>query len=470
MGTTEQTIEGIWWIKGDANPAVPGVLHYGERLLLSIHLPQDPQNSGTNLAALANDNHKHCASVVHGQDANGKPITLFGCHVVNRGWSTAQTRFEFSAMSGIRGLALASWEEPAIRVFSIRIEHVARWCGWNLYQMGPWEKAKPITFTVDTARDVVCTVSPGVEFRVGRGAFINQSHDGLRVDALGHVHFSFDEARSLRELRQTWLPWASQLMSLLFGTTVRVLEIEVFTRDRFEHVEDVSECQGKNAVFLDSTQKSTNVRISDPNRYTMVAPYPEIASRFPEVVVAWNQCREKLSPVVSLFSAVALHHSLYDKAQFMFLVQALEIYHSRSGKFISTELPKEERDVHLRRAMEALPTDLHEWARGKLAQNNKSMSKKLLDVFQAHSVEASAMLGDLEEAAKRIGHTRNNLTHYSESVNPKNLLSENEISRVAWALEALLWIILLRELGIDGRPIQRLLQRVSSTEFVSLHE
>lgn len=470
MNANEQTIDGLWWINGEASPAVPGVLHCGERLRLSIHLPQDPQKNGTNLAAFADDSHRHCVPVIHGQDANGKPITLFGCHVGNRGWSTAQIRLEISAMSGIRGFSLGSWVQPAICVLSIKIEHLARWCGWNLYQMGTWEKGAPVTFTVDQPRDVVCPVSPGVEFRVERGAFINQSLDGLKVDALGHIHFRFDEPRSLQELREKWLPWASQFMSLLFGTTVRIQEIEVFLRDRFANVEDVRECLGKDAVFLDCTTKSDNVRISDPNHYNMVAPYPEIASRFPEIVVEWERCRERLSPVVGFFSAVALHHALYDKAKFIFLVQALEIYHSSSGNFISTELPKEERDARLSRAMEALPADLHKWARGKLAQNNKSMSKKLLDIFNAHSVEAAAMLGDLEQAAKRIGHTRNNLTHHSDSANPKTLLSDNETSQVAWALEALLWIILLRELGIDGQPVERLLQRVKSTTFVSIHE
>jgi hypothetical protein len=314
----------------------------------------------------------------------------------------------------------------------------------------------------------MCPVAPGVEFRVERGAYINQSMDGLNIDALGHAHFRFDTPRSLSELRQTWLPWASQLMSLLFGTTVRILDIEVYTRDRFAHVEDVKECLGKDAVFLDRTPKSSNVRISDPNFHNMVAPYPEIATIFPEVVAAWNQCREKLSPVISLFSAVALHHSLYDKAQFMFLVQALEIYHSRSGKFVSTELPKEERDNRLTRAMDALPADLREWARGKLIQNNKSLSKKLLDIFQAHTAEATQMLGDLAHAADRIAYTRNNFTHHMESVNEQRLLPEAEITRFSWALEAFLWIILLRELGIDGEPVQRLLRRVTSTEFVRL--
>lgn len=468
MNSTDQTIEGLWWINGDTAPAVPGVLHYGERLRLSIHLPQDPNTNGANLAALADESHKHCAPVIHGQDANGKPITLFGCHVGNRRWSNAQIALRIDAMSGLRGLALESWNEPAIRVLSIKIEHLPRWCGWNLYQMGPWEKPKPITITVDPVRDVVCPVSPGVEFRVERGAYINPTMDGLKIDALGHVHFRFDAPRSLLELRQTWLPWASQLMSLLFGTTARILEIEVYARDRFAHVEDVRECLGKDAVFLERIPKSPNIRISDPSIYNMVAPYPEIASFFPEIVTAWNQCREKLSPVVSLFSAVALHHSLYDKAQFMFSVQALEIYHSRSGKFTSTELPKEERDARLARAMEALPVDLHGWAKGKLVQNNKSMSKKLLDIFQAHAVEATAMLGDLDQAADRIGYTRNNLTHHMESVNDERLLPENEISRVAWSLEALLWIILLRELGIDGEPVRRLLHRITATEFVSL--
>lgn len=406
--------------------------------------------------------------MIHGQDANGKPITLFGCHVGTRGWSTAQIRFEINAISGIRGLALTAWDDPAIRVLSLKIEHLPRWCGWGVYEMGPWEKGRPVTFSVDAPKDVICPVSPGVELRIERSASIHQSQDGLKIDALGHIHFRFDRPRSLQELREKWIPWASQLMSLLFGTTVLILEVEVSSRDCFTPVENVTECIGTDAVFLENVRKPSNVRISDPNVYTMVAPYPEIEANFPAIVAAWEQRREQISPVVSLFAAVALHHSLYDKAQFLFLVQALEIYHSSSGRFVSTELPKEERDSRLSRAMDALPVDLHDWARGKLFLNSKSLLKKLLDVFHAHAAEASALLGDLAQAADRIAYTRNNHTHHMESVNEKRLLSVGESSRVTWALEALLWIILLREIGIDGKPVERLVRRGASATFVNL--
>jgi hypothetical protein len=166
---------------------------------------------------------------------------------------------------------------------------------------------------------------------------------------------------------------------------------------------------------------------------------------------------------------VVLHHDLYLEARFLFLVQALEIYHAISGKFESRELPKQQHKEWVSTAVEALPAELRDWAKGKLLLNSRSLSQKLVDIFKAHQAEATQLFDDLESKASRIAYTRNYYTHYHDEVDSERLIPEAEMWRFCYALEAILWIALLAELQIGGSAVDRVLNRARNLRFIHLN-
>ena len=169
----------------------------------------------------------------------------------------------------------------------------------------------------------------------------------------------------------------------------------------------------------------------------MLAPFSKIHTDMPSIVKEWHRLTRQVEPVLDLFSAVALHHSLYQSAQFLFLVQGLEVYYALSGRF---------------------PNERKTWA------------LRLRELFEAHRDIADLLFGNLSEMAERIANTRNELIHGKNTKPPELLLDDHAISHVAWSLESFLWIVLLRELGINGEPIQRLVTRATEAEVVNLRD
>jgi len=200
----------------------------------------------------------------------------------------------------------------------------------------------------------------------------------------------------------------------------------------------------------------------------MVVSYDAVKDRLGEVVVAWNKVCNQLEPVVDLFSAVTRRQSLYLEAQFMFLVQALEIYHGCTDKFESIETPRQELKRMLKAAEATLPPEIWEWAKEKLRYNARPLAKKLRDIFEAHKLESELLFCDLTLAASKITNTRNHLTHHSDDGKGKNLIPESDLGLVSVALEAILWVVLLREIGVDGEPVSRVVKRASRSRLTSI--
>ena len=148
-------------------------------------------------------------------------------------------------------------------------------------------------------------------------------------------------------------------------------------------------------------------------------------------------------------------------------VQALEIYHMCSNKFPSAELPENERQKMLAKAQGCLPSHVWNWAQGKLTLNSRPLTQKLSDLFKAHPEESGQLLGDSHNVASRIAYTRNHLTHHSENVNKGRLIPADEMGAISWKMEALLWIILLREIGLEGKCIKRVINKVTDIRTIT---
>lgn len=159
---------------------------------------------------------------------------------------------------------------------------------------------------------------------------------------------------------------------------------------------------------------------------------------------------------------------MHAEAQFLFFVQALEVYHARSPGFESTAVPNERHKTRMQRAVAAVPEDLREWTERTLKNANyKHLDKRLAELFSYHSKERAQILGDDPTLPERIRYTRNYLTHHPRKIASAKLLSEDELSQVAWNLRTFIWVCLLKELGISGAPLQRLIQKYNA-HFVSL--
>jgi hypothetical protein len=132
---------------------------------------------------------------------------------------------------------------------------------------------------------------------------------------------------------------------------------------------------------------------------------------------------------------VAFHRSLHTEAQFLFLVQALEVYHACCPAFDST---------------------------------NKYLDERLTEIFLHHSTESAEILGSDRSLPEKIRYTRNHLTHHTGDETSPKLLKGNELLQINWNLRTFVWVCLLKEIGLSGPPINRLIRKYGDVRFVTL--
>jgi hypothetical protein len=432
--TASPNLSGRWFLSGRDKPSLIGTVNFNEGLpRLVVDVAHDPAD----VSALAGfhtfpPNEPH-SGVIHGRDRHDKPVTLFGCGEPTKSVSAGITTYTIAVLAVLREQEVESWDQPFFQTTMINLSHLHRWLDQPFVERKD-SNSRPV-IQASEPFEAMFDLEPGVRVAFQQEIHSHSSWDEESIKPGAHVGFYFSSPRSLHEIMDRWVPWAQRLIGLLVGTGVGRERIRFFTHDATQEGLPLHAWVGSSAELLGQKSKSQRSLLRDPLPLNMIAPFPKIANKMPAIIATWHRMDSDMRPVLDLFGAVALQHSLYAQAQFLFLVQALEVYHALSGKF----------------------TD-----------DGKSWAIRLLEIFDAYADVSGKLLPDSGKMAQRIANTRNELIHGRKKKRPQDLLDENEMDRVAWSLEALLWIILLRELGIEGDPIQRLIRRSLDARFVSL--
>jgi hypothetical protein len=282
------------------------------------------------------DEKQHVSGVVCGRDEDDKPVTLFGCSMGEWGFSTGLQKFEIDALAAIRGLEIESWSTPIARAVLIKPALLHRWLGRNLIAPSKTEDGKAAFIPVE-GLDLLFPLELGIKIRFCEVASPSSSSDEFRLRLDSQIWFHFDKPRSISEISDLWVPWVTRLLGLLIGTAVWKEEVRIFTVDPFEKGISIIDREGE---LLPVGSRTGPVRLSNPHAHNMVAPFEAIREQLGGIVTEWHRICSRLEPVVDLFATVSLHHNMFMEARFLFLVQALEIYHVCSDRFESRELPK----------------------------------------------------------------------------------------------------------------------------------
>lgn len=435
MADEIESFSGRWWFHGREKPALSGILETANgSIRLKLDVPKDPVNPSAAGDLLIIGPSAKWPSVIHGRDRDDQPLTLFGCSPPSWTQSAGMITYEVSALAGIREQEVESWDQPFFRTAIVKLEYLSRWLNQPYVQRLDTAGSKKALCASESFEDEY-ELEEGVRVAFEQNTHHRSSWDEESFRPSAQIAFYFSSSRSIQEITRKWVPWAQRLIGLLIGTGIGREKVLFFKHDASQAGISLDQWLGSSAELIGQRIRPKKTLMSDPHTHNMLAPYPTIKTSMPTIMREWHRLNRQMEPVLNLFTAVALHHNLYQSAQFLFLVQALEVYYALSDKFEAQK---------------------------------KSWAKRLQELFEAHRDVAEALFGNINDTSERIANTRNELTHGKNKKPPGLLLNDQEISLIAWSMETFLWILLLRELGIDGESVQRLVRRVKETKFVSL--
>jgi hypothetical protein len=203
----------------------------------------------------------------------------------------------------------------------------------------------------------------------------------------------------------------------------------------------------------------------------MTAPYREIENIFPVVLSKWFAYHKQLDAVLNLYFAVLFNPSLYINHQFLFLAQALEVYHNSNTSFVGYVQPTAEFRARRKQIVSSVSPEDKEWLEEKLNHaNQKTLAQRLSEILLKNKAEAEQFISDLQHFADLVKNTRNYYTHFDEELKGKGKVTDDieEMVRLASQMRTLLGICILKDLEITGAPITRLIERHKKMEIVSL--
>lgn len=455
----EENIDGIWWIHGPGHPALFGTLQRaeGDELRLTVKISQA---TSFKEAIDAPIEPSKFPERVFGRDANDKPITLFGCfatHALSAGLVT----YTIHVLAAVQGLEIATWSHQCVHAASVQVDLLHPWLGSKVMRAVKLADGKE-SWTEAAEEDLLFDIAKGVRLRIVRFIAPSWSTEEFKWTARPRIWFHFDKPVSLDDLTSHWIPWVARLLSLLAGAAAQHDELECYLADPYSDAAVGFPIEGK--VIR------TGKKLREPksiSTQSMFAPFPDVAQAMPDIIKKWCAVATRLEPVVDLFSTVTFHRTLYCEAQFLFLVQAIEVYHARSCD--STAVSPDEHRGRVKAVVDVTPPELREWVQSKLQSANfKYLDERLSEIFAKHSGEVDRLFKNPAALPERIRYTRNYLTHYTGSLGAPKYITETEMVEVNWGLRTLLWACLLKEIGISGNPIERLIRRNSDVHFVDL--
>ena len=423
-------IEGRWWIHGADARAEFGTLSRENdgRLLLVVKIPQGLSVDETPLQFFETPGESSVPRVIIGRDANDKPVTLFGCYAL-RGSSTGMRTYNINVLAAVQGLELESWSQRCIHAINLDVDFLHEWLGGKILDTVKMPDGGS-AFRIPRESELLIDVSSGVQLRIVRwigGPSSSQEEYSFRPAHQLWLHF--EAAQKLSDVTDWWVPWVTRLMSLLVGDPVTCSKTELFLEDPY--AADVEEFANPGTVI--HRGKNGRPKPKNVHAFAMLASYPSIQSDFQVIVRNWFRVASQLEPVVDLFSTVAFHNHLHSEAEFLFLVQAFEVYHARM-----------------------------------FGGGYKHLDERFAEIFERHTAEARKLFPNLAELPEEIQYTRNHLTHYSKDTDSPKYLRPAEMVQVSWYLRVFMWICLLKEIGVGGKAIERLIRRHGDADFVNL--
>jgi hypothetical protein len=140
----------------------------------------------------------------------------------------------------------------------------------------------------------------------------------------------------------------------------------------------------------------------------------------------------------------------------------------RGGNFSSEAEPtadfRKRRDTILAKVSEEEKV----WLTEKLRYaNQKVLAKRLKEILGKHN-EADAIIPNHDEFVARVMNTRHYYTHFGDQKDKDKVATIQELGLLIAQMRALLEICILKDLGIAGRPIRRIIQKHADMKFVSV--
>lgn len=461
-----RTIKGRWWIHGDDKPEHSGVLSYepDEGLKLKLDIPHSRSGHGLWMSFL--NPPPNVAPLIHGIDEHGAHVTLFGCHCIESQRKSNLDTCVISSLTALLNYRATSWTDARFSTVAINYSLLHQWMNRRSFKSSTTKDKKP-AFELESHPQILLKLSDGVTLRLESShAYERVSNENLNLHFEHRIWFHFDQPQSVETIYKSFAQIIRSLLCLLTGEHVFIDRIGLFEQDPFIPSKAV---RAPTVVLLQE-----NAGIAGANRKLhgtqMITSYDTVATNFERIVRDWFALYDRLGPVIDLYMLLHARSSPPMQNAFLFLAQALEVYHASSARFNPVETPRAKHKSRVKAILDSAPAEHKDWLKEKLAYSNqKTLATRLGEILDLNADESRKLTAGIEDFPAKVRHTRNYYTHYDPKLRKTAKIAKGpELIHITYALDALLEISLLKELGITGAPISKVIAGARDINVIEL--
>jgi hypothetical protein len=265
--------------------------------------------------------------------------------------------------------------------------------------------------------------------------------------------------------KQTYIELISQKTQSLneFSAIIRKLtHFFCFAINQIVSIKDVSIIHNSKLISLYYQSNPYTREIPDVE-YRMLLFNDQLANSFlGNYFDRWLEIYEKFEASMDLYFGYKTGAHKYIESNFLFLAQALEVYHRK----VSNETLKEKNEFQelkqriVNLAWQICSKEEIEWLSDKLRFGNElSFRKRLKEIIQPFCKHIANNSKKCKSIINTIVDTRNYLTHYDNNKNSdSNIAQGNEFAFYCLKMEALLQVTFLKELGFSIEQIDNIVE------------
>jgi hypothetical protein len=455
----QRTIEGRWWIFGTDKPEHFGVLNYNPESGLSLKVTIAHSFSFKEVFSDLHSRNEF-PEIIQGRDSHDKPVTLFGCACSGSHISGGLASYDFSPLAALLGQSIPSWESAVYRSVQFHFTLLHNWVDVSCIKIAPTD-AGALQVQLLPRDDIKITLPCGAQLTLTPEFGTESKRGDFHITEGHNILIEFPKLVHVQTIRDSYSHLLRRLLTLFTGTLVFEERVKVQIPD--------SDNPPSDAELLLSNEGASEAK-TDLHSGRMTVPHAEIAANFPAILRRWFEYHQKLDSALDLYFATVFNRNLYINQRFLFLAQALEVYHNSNPEFVGYVQPTPDFRARRERIVEGAPEVEREWLREKLHYaNQKTLAERLADILEKHKAEAEQFIPDLQRFADKVRHTRNYYTHFDEKLRENGRIAEgNELVNLVFQMRTLMGICVLKDLGIAGAPIARLINKLKGMRLVSL--
>lgn len=477
----EVEYQGHWWLPGQSNDRVGGVLHFHPdempRLSLFQALDNNPENFDSDSALTF--------PKLVGLTTEGTPVTLVNCkrdkYNSSSNQQDANTSSEYVLSYVLLGYRFEN-ENPAFDTLNVGFPYQEDWSRLSSldmsFQINQNARVKPghefsISYTVpDSPSAWVDDIEISLKMD-GKTNFTRFRESAISLES----YFEIDPKRPQVPLSE-YMDWVAKLNNFLALACDRAIAPKTI-----EGIIDGTD------VEIRYPTEGIREAESQVNPFSFLFHYHYISGNFSDVLSKWFWMSEELKPALDLYFGAQFNQRMYENNTFLSLAQAVESYHrfTKSGQYQSDYKYEEIYDdfksflygdldevynhtgslksggslgvgKNLKNLDEMYNLDndfINKMKDGTLKYANEySLRKRLSELVDDHISIINDLPYNIADKQGEVIDTRNYLTHYDPSLKSRASTGK-ELTKLTWGLQQLLEVCLLDQIGIHEDIIRQ---------------